>query len=242
MKKILLSLLCSSVLYADTIGGEVSIGLFNHSPTGSTRYQAIRSVDLSDTLGFSTTQDIFFSAYIEHPLPLLPNLKLSYNTLSDSSNTRVSNLSWGEIQNFTGALSSSLSLRYTDATLYYEVLDNWIEIDVGATLRSLDGDMNLNSTQGKDSVAYATNIPLLYAKARFYIPSTDISFQAELNAISLSSTSSYDYALSARYTFMMGLGLEAGYKVFHLEDNDLVSGLENNIDFTGFYASAIWDF
>ncbi len=242
MKKIILAPLFSSMLFADTLGGEVAIGLFNHTPSGDTRYQTAKSVDLADTLGFTSTQDIFLAAYLEHPLPLIPNLKLSYTTLSNNASNNVNTFSWGEIQNFSGLLSSNISLSYTDATLYYEVLDNGVELDVGATLRSLEGDMNLKSTQNNDTVSYSTNIPLLYAKARVYIPSTEFSLQAELNAISFSSQSSYDYALSARYTFMMGLGLEAGYKAFHFEDSKLVSGLENNIDFSGFYASAIWDF
>ena len=242
MKKIILAPLFISILFADTIGGEIAIGLFNHSPSGETKYQTTSNIDLVDTLGFSSTQDIFLVAYLEHPLPLVPNLKLSYNTLSTSANHNVNTFSWGEIEKFSGPLSSNISLNYTDATLYYEVLDNGLALDVGATIRSLKGEISLKSTQTNNVVSYTANIPLLYTKIRFYIPSTEFSLQAEVNAISFSSARTYDYTVSARYTSVMGLGVEAGYKTFYFSDNKLISGLENNINFSGFYASAIWDF
>ena len=40
----------------------------------------------------------------------------------------------------------------------------------------------------------------------------------------------------------MGLGLEAGYKVFHLENDELKDSLNVDIDFSGPYATVIWDF
>ncbi len=85
-------------------------------------------------------------------------------------------------------------------------------------------------------------IPTLYGKVKFNIPNTDISLQGEANAISWQDTSFYDYELSARYTFTMGLGLEAGYKSLHLDSEDLADGLKIDMDFSGLYASIIWDF
>ena len=52
----------------------------------------------------------------------------------------------------------------------------------------------------------------------------------------------YHYEVSARYTLAMGIGLEAGYKSFHIESDDLVDGLNADIDFSGPYAAAIWNF
>lgn len=242
MKQITFALLFSGLLYADTIGGEVSLGLFNHSSEGTTRYQALHSVDVVDTLAYGDSQDIFLQAYIEHPFPFLPNVKLSYNPLSHNDTTIVSNFSWGDIGNYDGRIESSLSMDYADATFYYELLDNWVEIDTGLTFRYLNGTMSVASTHRQDSVSYSTFFPLLYGKARFNIPSTNVSLQAEANILSLSSTSSYDYALSARYTLEFGLGLEAGYKLFHIDSDDLENGFHIDTSFSGIYASAVWDF
>lgn len=242
MKKHLLSLLFSSCLWADTIGGEASIGFYAHSVEGTSSYRTFGSVDLTDTLDFSSTQDIFLKAYIEHPFPLFPNVKLGYTSLSYDASSMVSSFSWGELRNITGKINSSMSLSYTDVTLYYELLDNWTEIDAGFTFRNLKGDIRIASIRQSDSVSYASLVPMLYGKARFNIPSTDISLQAEVNLMRFSGMTAYDYELSARYSFAMGLGIEAGYKTFHIDSDDLADGLNTDLDITGPYVSAVWDF
>jgi hypothetical protein len=70
----------------------------------------------------------------------------------------------------------------------------------------------------------------------------DISLQLEANAISYEETTFYDYELSARYAFSMGLGLEVGYKSIHLNSEDLADGLVVDMDVSGLYASMVWDF
>ena len=242
MKKLFLSLLFSTFLCADTIGGEASIGYYHHTLEGSSSYHSFSATDLSDTLDFSGSQDIFFKIYIEHPFPLFPNVKIAYHSLSHDSNTNVKYFTWGDIQNFTGSVESSLSLSYTDTTLYYELLDNWTEIDAGFTFRYLKGDMHIDTSYMGDAVAYSTLVPMLYGKARFNIPSTDISFQLEANLLSFSGISTYSYEVSTRYSFPMGMGIEAGYKAFHLDSDDLVDGLNTDIDYTGPYVSVVWDF
>jgi len=242
MKKITLFFLIVAFVQADTIGGEVSMGLYGHTIDGTSRYKAQDSVGFKDTLGFSRTEDIFFKAYIEHPLPLVPNIKLAHHTLSYSGENIASSVSWGELQNITGATNSNFSLTYTDITLYYELLDNWVEIDGGLTFRSLKGDMSIDSRLFSDTLSYSEPIAMGYGKARFYIPSTDISLQGEFNLMPLGSTRSYDIELSARYTFYFGLGLELGYKSLYLESDVLVSGLTTDFTVAGPYASVIWDF
>lgn len=242
MQKHFISLLFSTFLWADTIGGEASIGLFNHSIEGSSSYHSLGTVNLSDTLDFSSGQDIFFKVYAEHIFPLFPNIKITYNSLSHNSSTDVQHFTWGDIQSFTGNIDSSLSLKYTDATLYYKVLDNWTEIDAGFTFRYLKGDMSINTPYISDTVAYSTLVPMLYGKARFNIPATNLSVQIEANLLSFSSINTYSYELSTRYSFMMGVGIEAGYKAFHLVRNDLLGRLQTDLDFSGPYISAIWDF
>lgn len=240
-KLILFILLALHYLQADTIGGEVSLGFFNHDPSGNAAYKG-SSENLNNTFGFSEEQDIFLKAYLEHPLPVIPNVKLGYTTLSHEGSSNVNDFTWGDIDNFTGDIDSSLSLDMTDVTLYYELLDNWAEVDAGITLRYINGDMGVTATIANDVANFSTWVPLLYGKARFNMPVTDLSFQLEANAISYSDITTYDYELSARYTLVMGLGLEAGYKAFHLDSDDLVDGFHADMDFSGPYASVIWDF
>ena len=241
LKKLaLVTLLALSQLHADMIGGEVSLGFFNHDPSGNASYRS-SDASLEDTFGFTEEQDIFLKAYLEHPFPLLPNVKLGYTTLSHVGSSRVEDFSWGD-NTYDAHIDSSLSLDMTDVTLYYEVLDNWVEVDAGLTLRYFSGDMGVSTNIGSDSADFSIWAPLLYGKARFNVPVTDLSFQLEANAVSYWDMTAYDYELSARYTLVMGIGLEAGYKSFHIDSDDLVDGFHADMDFSGPYAAAIWDF
>ena len=242
LKKLsLVTLLTLCHVHADVIGGEASLGFFNHDPSGNASYKGSSS-SLEETFGFSEEQDLFLKAYLEHPFPLLPNVKLGYTTLSHEGTSNVEGFTWGDVVNFTGPIDSSLSLDMTDVTLYYEVLDNWVEVDAGITARYISGDMGVSTSGDNDVADFSIWAPMLYGKARFNFPVTDLSVQLEANAISYWDMTAYDYELSARYTLMMGIGIEAGYKSLHLDSDDLVDGFHADIDFSGPYAAAIWDF
>ncbi|HEY9128528.1 MAG TPA: TIGR04219 family outer membrane beta-barrel protein [Sulfurovum sp.] len=228
-------------LHADVIGGGATLGFFSHDPDGDASYQGT-SANLNDTFGFNEKQDIFLKAYLEHPLPLLPNIKLGYTALSHEGSSNVDDFTWGDIVNYSGSIDSRLSLDFTDVTLYYELLDNWAEVDAGLTFRYICGDMGVHSTDESDSVDFTAWIPMLYGKVRFNMPVTNLSLQIEANAISYWDVTTYDYELSARYTVLMGLGLEAGYKALHLNSDELVDGFNADIGFSGPYAAVIWDF
>ncbi len=241
LKKLALFILLTlSKMHADTIGGEISLGFFNHQPNGNASYKG-SAANIEDTLGFNEEQDIFLNAYFEHPLPVIPNVKLGYTTLSHVGSSSVDNLTWGD-NTYNDTIDSSLSLDMTDVTLYYEFLDNWAEVDAGLTLRYISGNMDVHSGQDSDVADFSTWVPMLYGKVRFNLPVTDLSFQLEANAISYWDITAYDYELSARYTLAMGLGLEAGYKALHLDSDALVSGFHADMDFSGPYAAALWDF
>ena len=242
-KKFVLSLcILYSSLYADTARGEIVVGVFNHAPSGQVQYNSIESVDIVNTLDFSTAQDVLLKAYIEHSFSPLPNLKLAYNTYLHNGQNLVPNFSWGKIENFTGTINNHLSLSFVDTTLYYELLDDWLETDAGVTFRSLSGEMSVKNRLNDDALSFSTLVPMLYGKMRLNLLDTDISLQLELNAIALPSTTSYDYEVSARYTFSMGLGIEIGYKSFYFKSDNMTKNFDANIDFTGLYTAAIWEF
>ena len=260
-KLTLFALLASSTLYADTIGGEISLGIYSHAPSGSASYtlpgsSINESVDLENDFGWSTDQDFILKAYFENPLPFFPNVKFAYSNLNQSGEGTVSSFSWGGIIGMDGIIDTSLETQIYDITAYYELLDNVVEIDAGLTFRYINSDMIVTPIADfnapvpfSPSMALPSQstssdlwIPMLYGKARFNIPNTDICLQFEANAINYEKTTFYDYELSARYTFFMELGLEAGYKSMHSDSEDLTDGLVVDMDFSGLYASIVWDF
>jgi len=264
IKKLTLSiLLASTALYADTIGGEISLGIYSHTPSGSASYTLPgtplnSAVDLENDFGWSDDQDIILKAYFESPIPFMPNVKFAYSNLNQEGTGNVTDFSWGSIGG-KGDIETDLALQVYDVTAYYEIVDNVVELDAGLTMRYLNGDITVTPTVGFDfttpfgsisspsiGVPYPTDIdmwiPMLYGKARFNVPNMDVSLQLEANVISYEETTFYDYELSARYTFSMELGLEAGYKSAHLDSEDLTDGLIVDVDFSGPYASIVWDF
>ena len=261
-KNLTLALLLSvSSLYADTLGGEISLGMYSHSPSGSASYTlpfelSNTAVDVEDDMGWDTEEDIMFKAYFEHFVPLVPNIKIAYTNLSHSGQGTVDEFSWGGIIGLNGEIDTSLELQMYDLTLYYELLDNVVELDGGLTLRYIDGNIAVNTTSNFDlpvlsslsaellseSTDFDLWIPMLYGKAKFNMPYTDISLQLEGNVISYDETTFYDYELSVRYTVAMGLGFEAGYKAIYLDSKDLYTGLVLDLDSAGPYAAITWNF
>lgn len=254
----LASLLSSTVLFADMAGGEISVGMHSHSPSGYASYTEPysglglgTSADLEDTLHWQSNENIVLKAYLEHPVPMLPNIKLGYTQLSQEGKGEVGDFTWGGIYiPALGSIENSLDVRKYDLTLYYELLDNWVEADVGVTLGYIDGNIVVTALAGLDplsvshteSTYFSLFMPTLYGKARFDVPNTDLSLQFEGDVFSYDDTTFCNYELSARYTFSIGLGIEAGYKALHLDSSDLADGLVVDMDFDGPYAAVVWDF
>ncbi len=267
MQRIKMELLCTtgiivllgfSPLHADSIGGEISLGFYNHSPSGYASYtdpflkHIGTTADLEETLHWTHETDLMLKAYIEHPMPMLPNIKLALTNLSHEGEGSVNSFTWGSIDiPFGGSIENSFDMTKYDLTLYYELLDNWAEIDIGATLGYLDGNIAVTALAGfstlpklsqTESIDFSIFLPTLYGKARFTIPTTDLSFQFEGDIFSYDKTSYYTYEASIRYTFSMGLGIEGGWKSLHFDSTDLTDGLILDMDFNGPYATIVWDF
>jgi outer membrane protein len=243
MKKIVLAtMIATSFSMADFIGGELNLGYYSHSPSGTATYDGDR-VDIEDDLKWDGSEDIFLKAYLEHPIPIVPNIKIGYSAFSHDGEGSVSErFSWRGI-NFAinDNVDTSLDLNIYDIALYYEILDNWLNLDLGVNIKYIDGSIDVKSTTKNEHQSFQAPIPMLYAKARFDVPTTDFSFQVEGNYISDDSNTLYDLEIGARYTLALGLGFEAGYKSFKLKLDD-IDDLSMDTDFNGLYGKVVWDF
>jgi len=242
MKYVLVTscLLAASLMQADVIGGELSIGYINQSPSGTFAYKG-NSADIEKDFGWDTEGSFTLKGYIEHPLPVIPNIRVVYNNLTYSGTGTVTNLKFGD-KVYSGTINTDMDLDIIDGTLYYEILDNWVNLDLGLNAKYIDGSAYVqNDFLGKSDADFSVVLPTLYAKARFDVPTTDLSFQAEGDIITYDDNTLYDLYLTARYTFMLGLGVEAGFKMFKLKLDD-VDDITADIDFKGLYAAVVWDF
>jgi len=132
-KLTLASLFTSGILYADMAGGEFFIGMYSHSPSGYASYTEPytglglgTSADLEDTLHWESNENIFLKAYIEHPVPLIPNVKVAFTQLSHEGTGEVGNdFVWGGIHIPTlGTVENSLDVGKYDLTLYYDFVSH----------------------------------------------------------------------------------------------------------------------
>ena len=248
MKKTAVTLaLLSTLSMADMLGGEFNVGYYNHTPSGTLKYQG-SSIDVENDFKWKKQSDVFAKLYLEHPLPLLPNIKLGYSNFGQSGSGVLNNsITFGNrVYSTASQIDTNLDLKMYDLTLYYEFLDNWLNLDAGVNIKYVDGSI---SAVGRDAFSNVLNesntfsvpIPMLYAKARVDIPTTDISFQAEGNYISYDGNQFYDLEAGVRYTLALGLGFEGGYKSMKLKLNN-VDDLTLDSTFSGAYAKLVWDF
>lgn len=198
-------------------------------------------VDLQDDLGFGDETGPNLYIALEHPLPILPNILLQRTEMDTDALGNVDGFVFDGFV-YSGEVRSTLELTHTDATLYYELLDNWVNLDLGITGRVFDNGVAITDettgVTGSLDIDYV--IPLIYAQARFDLPFTGLSLGLEANGITYNDDTLYDVKVNLTYVFAFGLGIEAGYRAFDLEYDD--SDEFANLNIAGAYAGMVWDF
>lgn len=176
------------------------------------------TVDVENDLNLDSDTNANLSAYFEHPVPVLPNVRLNYTRIEQSGSGQIST----EFDLVQGDVDSDLDLSQFDVTLYYEVLDNWVNLDLGLTARNLDGELIVReqTTNGQVSETEINGvIPMGYLAARFDLPLTGVSVGGEANMISFDGDSVYDYNAYGQYEISL-LQLRAGYRQMGIDYED----------------------
>lgn len=175
----------------------------------------------------------------EHPVSLLPNLRLRHTTLQGNDTQKVAAL---EFRNFvfTQNVNLDVDLTSTDAVLYYEVLDNVVSADIGLAAKRLEGHIIAKEVNGltQKTVTIQEIIPMAYVSAQAQLPLTGLSLKAELAGVSYSGSSLSDVQAEIMYNFVdntvVDIGIKAGYRQMTATLED-VENTDADIDFTGPY-------
>jgi len=177
---------------------------------------------------------------LEHPIPLLPNIKYQSFELDSSGSNDQSGFTFNDTVFPAGVVNSTFDLSHDDIVLYYEVLDNWVSLDFGLDLKRFDGEVALSGTN-TTSVVVDETIPLLYLSARFDLPFTGFYIGADINSLSIGDSSAEDSTFMLGYESGSGLGIEGGIKKFSLELDD-VNNLNTNLEYDGIYLNGYFHF
>lgn len=164
------------------------------------------------------------SVALEHPVPIIPNAKIRYVNLD----TKTKN-------NFAGQPAYSVNLDHADFILYYEILDNVVDLDIGAGATTLNGDISNYANQRVD---IDETYPIIYATVGGKLPFTGLSAKAEMTYSNFDDAQLTDALAEIQYNFidnmLVDVGLKAGYRIFTVDLDDY-SRNDIKLEFKGPY-------
>jgi outer membrane protein len=250
MKKSLLSLVAASAiatssLHADFIGFEGGAALWMPKTTG-TFQNGSTEIDLEKDLKYGDTVNAnYIWAWIDHPLPLIPNVKVTHTTMTDSTDATTSksiNFA-GQNFNLSAPVKSETTIDQTDFTIYYRILDNWVNLDLGLTAKNISGTISIDTIVPGTSAKkdFELWMPMAYGKGKFDFPFTGLSVEVEAHYVGYDGNKIYDAKAGVVYETSIGLGATVGLRQEKMVIDD-VSGINSDIDITGVYAGLFYHF
>ena len=204
----------------------------------------------TNTLAFNFADEHKSNFYValEHPLPLIPNIKLS-RTDMDNSGRVVLTESFtfgGEIFSATTDLTTTNELTSTDVILYYELFDNdVVSFDFGINAKYLDGALVVKETADASSdpggrEEFSGVLPMLYSKLALGLPFTGWGVYAEGSYLSIDDHTLSDYQAAITYSLLDNLAVDMsfqlGYRTMDLNLNDL-DDVYADLEFKGAFAA-----
>lgn len=178
----------------------------------------------------SSAQGSYWIA-VEHPLPLIPNIKVRENSLDQKGSGAYAN-------NFEGRVTVNTDLSNTDFILYYELLDNDIlSVDLGAAYKLMNGSLRVQDAGHPEQKDVDSGIVMAYASAELGMPGLGLFGFADLMQ-GLNETNVHDFAIGLGWGFdgtAVDLRLRVGYREFVFDANNF-SGVSADTKFDGYFA------
>ena len=191
-------------------------------------------INMNDDLGYRDDRPDSFYLQLEHPLPLLPNARLSRSGMDESASGQPTRAVIYGASTFThGAnIDSTVQVTQTDIILYYNILKTVASVDVGVDARHLDSSSSL---AGNEPATVSGWVPMLYAGIGVDLPVTGLSIGADGSFAGYQGSRVYDLNLRASYTTGWRIGADLGYRYMKLNQEDFDAS-SADIEFDGPYA------
>ncbi|RXS42605.1 TIGR04219 family outer membrane beta-barrel protein [Idiomarina sp. 29L] len=171
------------------------------------------------TPGFEDKGQTSYYAALEHPVPLIPNVKIRENSLE-----------------FDGGYGRN-DFSHRDYIFYYEFFDNdIISFDAGINAMDFDGTVRtpVSTTFGRQD--FSVTVPTAYLATRVGIPMTELTMFAEVSALSVKDSKVQDAQIGVEYRLVenlaVDLNLHAGYRHSVIELDD-VDDIYSDVTFKG---------
>jgi len=245
MKKCLLAATIGCTLFsastiADTIAGVyVGAQVWQTDTTGG-------FADNSSTANLNFDDETNSALYIavEHPIPLIPNVKINHTSLDNSGTTSLQSAFTfdGNLYTANSQVDTDIELDATDVILYYELFDNdLISFDLGLNAKYIDGSLSVvdsaSNTQGSGD--FSGVIPMVYSKVQLGLPFTGLAAYAEGSYLSFDDNKVSDYQVAVAYSFIESIAVDmtfqAGYRKVTVDIEDL-DDVYADMEFDGVFA------
>lgn len=252
LQKKLLLLAAVTLGSAASVNADSILGIYAGGGVWDAAFEGSAGIESADlgTLGHEKNKNNYVYVALEHPVPLIPNIRLQHTDVSsEATGTLQADFQIGD-QLYSADLpvDTDFDLRMTDAYLYYELLDNWVTLDAGIIVRKLDFDgVVTGDPDGStgplgvitDQESISAVVPMLYGKARFDLPFSGWALGVEYAGLEISDHKLTDASYMLAYEsngLVMDLGIELGYRNMELKvDTSDIGDLQSDIELGGPY-------
>ncbi|MGL4448948.1 MAG: TIGR04219 family outer membrane beta-barrel protein [Shewanella sp.] len=187
--------------------------------------------------GYSSSAQGSYWIAVEHPLPLIPNIKVRENSLDQKGGKADADFSFNG-HDFSGKVTAYTDLSNTDFILYYELLDNDIlSFDLGAAYKLMNGSLRVQDPGHPEEKGIDSGILMAYASTELGIPGLGLFGFADLMQ-GVTETNVHDFAIGLGWGFdgtAVDLRVRVGYREFVFDANNF-SGVSADTKFDGYFA------
>ena len=238
-----LSLAAASSSQAADFSFRIGGGSWDQDLSGQYADEGSASFDLEDDAGLSGSSDGYLYAQLEHPVFLLPNIRLERSSFSEDGQGTVQRGFTFRGEGFTAseAVDSTFEIEQTDIIAYYSVLDTLVDLDLGLDVRLIDADISIRSQNAQASESLSAPIPMGYAALRVDVPGTGAYVRAQGSGIGFDGSSFIDTRALVGYTSDFGIGIELGYRRQELEIDD-IDNIDGDVTIEGGFAGVHYAF
>ena len=241
---IIMSIFFSQSAMADFIGVYAGVGSWNHTSEGQINNNGTNA-DMERDFGFVDEYSNFAYIAVEHPFPLIPNIRISQHNLETTGSKTVTSSSTftfaGTAYSSGTAITTKLRWDEQDALLYYEFLDNIVSFDLGLGVKKIDAEISVTTNAITNTLKIEETLPITYVMIGAMIPGTGISFSLDTTRTFAGDAEIIQTNTKVGYLTSFMLGIEAGYRTSKMKLDDF-STFNGEVDFTGPFANLLFHF